>query len=148
MPVWVSRTALHAMHSKPLRLIVPTPSLPANHRVCRRSGRNYRQLAIDASGPPMQACWSPWYPWRHTKVTPGARFRQMLIFLWFTACPPGEAPKLQWTDVDMTQAVIVLREYKARRTQKTPRPRVIRLHPVVVKLLAWLRQRNQGIMSF
>lgn len=82
--------------------------------------------------------------WRNTKPTPGARFRQVLIFLWYTGCRPGEASKLRWQDVDFDRSLIVLKEHKTSRTQKTPRPRIIPLHPVVVGLLIQLRKRGEG----
>jgi len=83
-------------------------------------------------------------PGHRKKVTPGARFRQVLVFLWYTGCRPSEAAKLRWTDVDLEQAVLVLREHKTRRTQKNPRPRVIPLDRVAVKLLTWIRKRSEG----
>jgi integrase len=85
---------------------------------------------------------------RRTKFTPGARFRQILMFLWFSGCRPCEAYKLRWTDVDITRAIIVLQEHKTRRMQKKPKPRVIPLHPVVIKLLARLRDRQEGEFVF
>jgi integrase len=38
--------------------------------------------------------------WKRRKPSPGARFRQILIFLWFTGCRPKEAADLTWSDVD------------------------------------------------
>ena len=40
-------------------------------------------------------------------------------------------------------AVIVLHEHKTSRTQKVKKPRVIPLHPVVLKLLIYLRRLGQ-----
>ena len=85
---------------------------------------------------------------RRKKVTPGARFRQILIFLWYTGCRPGEACKLRWADVDLDAEMIVLREHKTRHTQRKPKPRVIPLHPVVIKLLKWIRRQNDGDFVF
>ncbi len=85
---------------------------------------------------------------RRKKVTPAARFRQILIFLWYTGCRPSEACKLRWSDVDIDAEIIVLREHKTHRTQRKPKPRVIPLHPVVIKLLTWLRRQNEGDFVF
>jgi integrase len=76
----------------------------------------------------------------------GARFRQFLIFLRFTGCRPCEAAKLRWDDIK--NGCIVLTRHKTRRTQKTPKPRIIPLHPVVVKLLIWIRKREEGDLVF
>lgn len=78
------------------------------------------------------------------KTTPGARFRQILIFLRFTGCRPSEAAKLLWSDIDWRTNCIVLKKHKTARTQKTPRPRVIPMHPVVVKLLQLLQRRTEA----
>lgn len=86
--------------------------------------------------------------WRKTKPTPGARFRQVLMFLWYTGCRPGEAAKLRWQEIDFERSLIVLKEHKTRRIQKNPRPRIVPLHPVVVKLLTWLRKRGEGERVF
>lgn len=86
--------------------------------------------------------------WRRTKPTPGARFRQVLMFLWYTGCRPCEAAKLRWSDIDFERSLIVLQEHKTRRTQKNPRPRIVPLHPVVLKLLLQLRRRGEGEYVF
>ena len=83
-------------------------------------------------------------PWRKTKPTPAARFRQVLTFLWYTGCRPCEVSALRWRDVDLDRSLIILEEYKTRRLQKNPRPRIVPLHPVVVKLLNGLRRRGEG----
>jgi site-specific recombinase XerD len=44
--------------------------------------------------------------------------------------------------VDFEQKLIVLREHKTCRTQTRSQPRVIAMHPVIVKLLKWLQNRN------
>ena len=86
--------------------------------------------------------------WRKTKPTPGARFRQILTFLWYSGCRPCEAAKLRWSDIDFEQSLIVLQEHKTRRMQKTPRPRIVPLHPVALKLLLWLERRGEGDYVF
>jgi len=77
------------------------------------------------------------------KRTPGARFRQVLVFLRYTGCRPGEAAGLTWADVDLEQAVIVLRKHKTARTRKAKVPRILPLHPVVLKLLDGIRRRGE-----
>jgi len=72
---------------------------------------------------------------RRQRPTPGERFRQVLFFLRYTGARPGEMAALTWDDVNLDNAVIVLRQHKTARTQRTPRPRVIQLVPLVVKLL-------------
>jgi integrase len=84
----------------------------------------------------------PRYPWR--KVTPGARFRQVLIMLWYTGMRPSEVAHLKWADVDFRTGKIVLKQHKTRKTQKTPKPREVYLHPVVVKLLHSIQGREEG----
>lgn len=49
---------------------------------------------------------------RRKKPTPGARFRQVLVFLWYTGCRPGEAARLTWSDIDFARQVIVLTRHK------------------------------------
>lgn len=73
----------------------------------------------------------------------GARFRQLLIFLRYTGARPGEASRLEWTDIDLDRALIVFNERKTSRTQTVKKPRLIPLHPVVVKLLIHIRKRNE-----
>jgi integrase len=63
------------------------------------------------------------------------------VFLRFTGCRPGEAARLRWQDIDLDNGVIVLRRHKTAK--KTKKPRVIPLHPVVVKLLIFLKRLNQ-----
>ena len=77
------------------------------------------------------------------RPTPGARFRQVLMFLWYTGARPGEMAGLVWDDVDLDQGVIVLRRHKTSRTQRTPRPRVIQLVPSMVKLLKKIQEQQR-----
>jgi len=85
---------------------------------------------------------------RRSKRRPssGARFRQFLIFLRHTGCRPCEASRLRWEDVK--NGCIILPRHKTRRTQKTPRPRIIPLDAVVVKLLISIHKRNEGEFVF
>ena len=85
---------------------------------------------------------------RWKKPTPGARFRQVLVMLWYTGMRPCEVAKLTWSQVDFKVGKIVLKEHKTKRTQKKPRPREVYLHPVVVKLLRWMQSRGEGERVF
>jgi integrase len=78
---------------------------------------------------------------RRQRPSAGARFRQFLIYLRFTGCRPKEAYRLRWDDIDLENAVIVLRRHKT--SKKTKKPRIIPLHPVVLKLLIQIRKRNE-----
>jgi integrase len=82
------------------------------------------------------------------RPTPGMRFREILYFLWFTGCRPSEASHLRWSNVDFGRGLIILTEHKTARTQKNYRPRIIPMHPVVVKLLHRIRKRNEGELVF
>jgi integrase len=79
---------------------------------------------------------------RRARPSAGARFRQLLIFLRYTGARPGEASRLAWSDIDLDKQVIVLRRHKTSKTQRAKRPRVIPLHPVVLKLLIAIRGRE------
>jgi len=83
---------------------------------------------------------------RATKArpSPGARFREVLFFLWYTGCRPKEAATLKWSSIDFRKKVIVLERHKTVRTQRDPRPRIIPVHPVVEKLLRRIRDRKEG----
>jgi len=78
---------------------------------------------------------------RRQKPSAAARWRQVLIFLRFTGARPGEASRLKWEDIDLAAGVIRLQRHKT--SKKTKKPRIILLHPVVVKLLIYLRRLNQ-----
>ncbi len=77
------------------------------------------------------------------RPSPGARFRQFLIFLWYSGMRPGEVSDLTWNDIDWQSASVVLRKHKTIRTQRHPRPRIVPLHPVLIKLLLSIKKRNQ-----
>jgi integrase len=78
---------------------------------------------------------------RRQRPSPAARFRQVLVFLRFTGCRPAEARNLQWTDIDLDARELVLRRHKTAK--KTKKPRRVPLHPVVLKLLMFLKRLNQ-----
>jgi integrase len=73
--------------------------------------------------------------------SPAARFRQVLVFLRFTGCRPAEVRGLEWGDVDLDARELVLRRHKTRK--KTKKPRRVPIHPVVLKLLIFVRRLNQ-----
>lgn len=79
---------------------------------------------------------------KRKKPSPGARFRQVLFFLRLTGARPGELCNLQWEDIDLDNKVIILRQHKT--SKKTHKPRVIPLHPVIVKLLIYIRRLEQN----
>jgi integrase len=85
---------------------------------------------------------------RRRKLTPGARFRQVLVFLYFTGCRPSEASHLEWKHVDFERGLIVLAEHKTARTQKVYKPRVIPMPAVVVRLLRSIEKRDEGERVF
>lgn len=78
----------------------------------------------------------------------GKTFRQALVFLRFTGCRPGEMASLKWTDVDVDRGLIVMKNHKTAKQQKAPKPRVVPLVPVVVKLLIYRRKRSTGEFVF
>lgn len=82
------------------------------------------------------------------KPSPGARFRQVLIFLWRTGCRPKEASELMWSNVDLENGLIILNRHKTVRSQKNPEPRIIPLDPVVVRLLRSIQKREEGERVF
>src|SRR5262249_6755978 len=54
---------------------------------------------------------------------------------------PGEARLLEWSDVDLEAGELVLRRHKT--VKKTGKPRRVPIHPVVLKLLIFIRRLNQ-----
>lgn len=105
--------------------------------------KRYLQLFAEAHGwrkvNDRDVC--PSDPKKRVRPSSAARFRQILVFLRFTGCRPGEARRLQWRDIDLEHRVIVLRRHKTAK--KTRRPRVIPLHSVALKLLTFVRRLNQ-----
>lgn len=80
---------------------------------------------------------------RLQRPSAGARFRQLLIFLRFTGARPIEASRLKWTDIDLEGGFIELHVHKTVHQQANPKPRLIPLHPVVVKLLIYIKRLNE-----
>jgi integrase len=78
---------------------------------------------------------------RRQRPGPAGRFRQALIFLRFTGCRPGELCRLLWTDIDLSAQIIRLKRHKT--SKKTKKPRLIPLHPIILKLLIVIRRYGQ-----
>jgi integrase len=78
---------------------------------------------------------------RRQRPSPAARFRQVLVFLRFSGCRPAEARDLEWPDVDLDARELVLRRHKT--TKKTKKPRRVPLHPVILKLLIFIKRLHQ-----
>jgi integrase len=100
----------------------------------------FREL-IRATGPKRPAGREPKKCRR--RPTAGERFRQVLFFLRYTGARPGEMANLTWDDVNLDAGVIVLRTHKTSRTQRMPKPRVIQLVPLVIKLLKRVRAQQR-----
>jgi integrase len=123
------------------RLIDENPFRGVTHR----AGSPRRNITRDEFQAILRAVYGKG---RRRKPTPAARFRQILVFLWFTGCRPKEASILKWTDVDFQNKLIVLTEHKTIRTQTKPRPRIIPLHPVAERLLLSIKARDEGDLVF
>jgi integrase len=82
---------------------------------------------------------------RCRRPTPGERFRQVLFFLRYTGARPSEMSGLTWDDVNLEAGAIVLFKHKTIRTQRTPKPRVIHLVPIVVKLLKRIKAQQKPV---
>jgi integrase len=78
---------------------------------------------------------------RRQRPSPAGRFKQILVFLRYTGCRPAEARNLEWTDIDLEARELILRRHKT--SKKTKKPRRIPLHPVVLKLLIFLKRLSQ-----
>src|SRR5262249_43608880 len=71
--------------------------------------------------------------------------RRVLLFLRFSGCRPGELRALRWEHVDWQRGVAVLPEHKTVRQRRDHAPRVIVLHPVLLRLLRRLEaERRPG----
>jgi site-specific recombinase XerD len=67
-------------------------------------------------------------------------FRRILIFLRYTGCRPGEMTAAKWSDLDLKRSCIQLRQHKT--ADRTGLPRTIVLHPVCLKLIAWIARHD------
>jgi integrase/recombinase XerD len=68
--------------------------------------------------------------------------RRVLIFLRWTGARPCEMAATEWSFIDFDRGAIILHKHKTARTQKRFKPRIILLHPVVLKLLIWIRRHQ------
>ena len=144
-PQWKSAWTVSSVVNivqRPFNWAVQQRLIPANpfKGVSRRQGQPRRPMTDEEFQGLMRATAGRR---SRTTPTPGARFRQVLVFLRYTGCRPGELCRLRWQDIDLDNAVIVLAEHKTSRTQRVPRPRIVPLHPVVVKLLISIRRRRE-----
>lgn len=150
-PEWVSdwtlRSVVGVIH-RPFnwavrqRLIMVNPFLGVRHQPGQprrpMTDDEFRQL-VRATATRRSSSGKP----RHrNRLTPGRRFRQVLFFLRYTGTRPSEMSKLTWDEVDLERQVIVIGKHKTTRTQRTFRPRVIPLVPLVVRLLRRIRQQQ------
>jgi len=78
---------------------------------------------------------------RRQRPSSAARWRMVLVFLRYTGCRPGELCGLTWSDINLEACEIVLRRHKTAK--KTGRPRRVPIHPVILKLLIFIKQFGQ-----
>ena len=69
-------------------------------------------------------------------------FRRVLIMLRWAGCRPGELCAIEWDFLDLERGCVVLQKHKTARTRKDRKPRIIVLHPVVIRLLIWIRRHG------
>ncbi len=112
--------------------------------VTHRPGQARRDMTRDEFQKILRATTNAERKHPYRKLTPAARFRQVLIYLYFTGCRPSEAAKLRWSDVNFEDSVVILEGHKTARTQSEPEPRIIPLDLVIVKLLRFLKARDEG----
>lgn len=100
-------------------------SFPVGKRGQPMSEDHYRAAMIAARGP----------------------FRHVLFFQRFSGARPGEMAALEWEQLSFENSLAVLHEHKTAHS--TGEARLIRLHPKVVRLLQFLRKRQQrlGLVS-
>lgn len=78
-----------------------------------------------------------------TRPTSAARFKQFLLFMWQTGCRTSEARELRWSNIEWKHSRAVLHQHKTCRTLRNPRPRIIHLDSVAMRLLLRIRSYNQ-----
>ncbi len=144
-PQWKSDWTVAAVVSivqRPFNWAAKQGLIPSNpfRGVTHRPGRPRRPMTDAEFEALLLACEG-----RKTKKppSPADRFRELLRFLRFTGARPCEASRLRWDQVDCDHAVIVLEQHKTSRTQRAPRPRIIPLHPEVLRLLIAIKQRGE-----
>lgn len=84
----------------------------------------------------------PMEPWEFAAMLRASAplFRRVLIFLRFSGARPGEMAAAEWRHFDPRRACIELDRHKTAK--KTRKPRRIMLHPVLLKLLAWIQRHD------
>lgn len=76
-------------------------------------------------------------------------YRRFLIALWFTGARPGELRTLDKRELDLEiRRQAVQEKHKTATMREDQEPRVLILHPVVVKLLIWILRRQEGERIF
>src|SRR5437016_300747 len=58
-----------------------------------------------------------------------------------TACRPGEACAVRWSDVHFEKRAVILDEHQT--AAKTGKPRIIPLVPSMIQMPVWMRQLRQ-----
>jgi len=74
-----------------------------------------------------------------------ACFRRVLIFLWYSGARPGELRGLEWSMLRPERSCAVLPAHKTAHTRRDRAPRTLMLHPIDVKLLIYIRRRQQPL---
>lgn len=67
-------------------------------------------------------------------------FRRFLIALRYSGARPGELASAEWCHLDMARSCIILEKHKTYNVKRKSR-RII-LHPIVVKLIDWLKRHR------
>ena len=144
-PQWESDWTIAMVVSivqRPFNWAVKQGLLPTNpfRGVTHRPGKPRRPMTDEEFEALLAGCAG-----RTTKKppSPADRFRELLCFLRYTGARPCEASRLRWDQVDCENAVIVIEQHKTARLQRVPKPRIIPLHPEVVRLLIAIKQRGE-----
>lgn len=137
---WTIATAIKVIHrpfnwAAKQRLIAANPYRGVTHR----NGEPRRPMTDREFEMLLAACQGRRF---RNGASPGERFRELLIFLRLSGARPGEAIDLTWSSVDWSANVVVLTKHKTVRTQRSPRPRVIVLHPELTDLLRRIQRRK------
>lgn len=81
-----------------------------------------------------------------------AVFRRVLFFLRLAGVRPGELSELEWTGedsyIDTERGCAVWIKHKTSRKQKVKKPRVVPLHPILIRLLVWIRRNQESERIF
>jgi integrase len=71
-----------------------------------------------------------------------AVFRRIVIFLRFSGSRPSEGADAEWKFYDERLGTLTLWKHKTIKTRKKKLPRVIVLHPTLIKLFSWIRRNR------